>query len=170
MLDLVGRVVLRLEPEGECLESHIDVLAHEHRLLTVTLVHQRQRGGEYAVILDVFPKGCLHLGVVLSLGQDVDPSAVGIDRYAVGDEVVELAPLLLRVLLRLLLDRLVDDAGKGTSIVVDLLVAFLEFIHLLEDGDGDVDVIFLEILHALVVVKDHVGIEYKILLSHGCSV
>ena len=83
---------------------------------------------------------------------------------------MELAPLVLRVLLRLLLNRLIDDAGKGARIVVDLLVAFLKLIHLLEDGDGDVDVVFLEILHALVVVKDHVGIEYKILFSHSSSV
>ena len=55
-------------------------------------------------------------------------------------------------------------AHELACVVVDLLIAFLEFIQLLQDYNRQVDVVFLEIQDAVCVMQHHVGVENEILL------
>ena len=47
---------------------------------------------------------------------------------------------------------------KLTGIEINLLVSFLEFIQLLKHDKGKINIIFLEILQAIIVVKNNIGV------------
>ena len=52
-----------------------------------------------------------------------------------------------------------------TCVVVDLLVAFFEFVQLLQDDNRQIDVVLLKVHDAIGIVQHHVGVEDKILLG-----
>ena len=62
----------------------------------------------------------------------------------------------------------VQFADKLAGVVVDLLVALLEFVQFFEYYNGKINIILLEIFQTLVIVQDDIGVNYKIFLgSHN---
>ena len=53
----------------------------------------------------------------------------------------------------------VEAAEELTGLEMDVFVAPLELVELLEDGDRNRDVVFLELPNAAAVVEDDVGVE-----------
>ena len=54
---------------------------------------------------------------------------------------------------------------KLTGIEINLLVSFLELVQFFQYDKGEINIIFLKILQAIVVVKNNICVNYKIFLS-----
>jgi len=75
---------------------------------------------------------------------------------------------------QLIAEKRVKLTGKLARIVVDDLIAPLELVYLLKQGDGYDNIMFLKGVEAPVVIEHHIGIKDKVFtvffFSHVYSV
>ena len=61
----------------------------------------------------------------------------------------------------------IEFTEKFTGIEVNLFIPFLEFVQFFKNYDGKINIVLLEILKTVIVVKDYIRINHKIFLcSH----
>ena len=60
-------------------------------------------------------------------------------------------------------DQVAHLTHEGTGVEMDGFVALLELVQFLDDGNGNDNVIILELFDTLIVVQDDVGIQHEYL-------
>ena len=100
--------------------------------------------GEDAVVGDTLGEGVGHAPLVMVAHDDVEHAASRAERCAAQVQLVG--------------GQFVEPTDEGAGVVMDLFTALLESVQLLEHGDGQIDVVVLEMVDATVVVQDDVGV------------
>ena len=100
--------------------------------------------GEDAVVGDTLGEGVGHASLVMVAHDDVEHAASRAERCAAQVQFVG--------------GQFVEPTDEGAGVVMDLFTALLESVQLLEHGDGQIDVVVLEMVDATVVVQDDVGV------------
>ncbi len=147
VLDVIVAVVLRHQAEGLGLHAQVDVLAHEDDLPAPVLPGEPIGDVQDLVVRRARLEGQAEVVVVLTAHLD--------------DDVAEVLANLDPGVKQGLLGQAVECAQELARLEVDGFVTLLETVELLEHRDGNDDVVLLELVHALAVVKDDVGVEHE---------
>ncbi len=148
---LVAVVVLGLDAAGACLESHVDVLGHQHDAVARLLVLQIRDSVEDLVVVEV-------------VGQDLQ----GIRGFAHQNGQAALRAELLasgnwHALFHFAGSRAgehaVNFANRLAAIGGDGSTPHLERVELLQNGDGDDHVVFVEIADRRRIMNKDVGVQ-----------
>jgi hypothetical protein len=144
LADLVCRVVLRGQPERAGLHPQVGVFGDQHDFAVCFQMAQRERRVQNAVIGVVS-----HEGATDAIGVDAQDDSNASRRVAqrdavFGDHVA---------------GELIQFPQKLAGLSVNVAAALLEPVQLFEHGDGDRDVVLVEIEDAGRVVQDDVRIE-----------
>ena len=147
VLDVVVAIILRHEAQGLGLQAQIDVLADQDDLPSRECTQQLVGDVQDLVVGRALLEGQAQIVVVLAADLDDDVAEVLADPHALAEE-------------RLLRQR-VDGAQELARVKVGRLVPLLEAIQLLEHRHGNDNVVLRELIDALAVVKDDVGVEHE---------
>ena len=143
-----AEVILGVHPGSLGLEPKIDVFGNQGYFLARMRVSHPHGGGKDAVVLDVVAEEVLELR-----GEGVIGLQLDITQFFSKRNAARTKGLLVR--------ELVDFPHEGPRIETEGVVTLLEFVQFLNDGNGDHNVVVLKLPHALVVVQDDVGVQYK---------
>jgi hypothetical protein len=148
-VDLVGLVVLGWQPVDVCLEAEVDVLGDEDGRVRSILGLDGEGKGQDAGI-DGAVGG--REGGAAAAGGRFEDDAQGA-AIAEGDALGE----------GTLGAEGVEAAGDGTGVLAAFAGLALELVDLLDDLDGDQDLIVLEVQEGVGVVEEDVGVEDVVL-------
>lgn len=151
--DVVGFVVLGGEADGFGLHAEVDVFADEDEGAVGFAGVEVEGDVEDLVVGFVGGEEAVEFFVDDGFDGDADGAAAAAEADAFGEEGVAA--------------HAVEAADEFAGVEVDGFVAFFEVVEFFEDGDGEGDVVFLEVFEAAAVVEDDVGVEDEEFFGFG---
>ena len=151
VLDLVVLVVLGHQPERVGADAQVDVLGDEHATQIRLALFDVHGEGEDAVVGDVLVH---QLAGQLALREQDPQRPAALQRHALGQAAV-------------LLPEGVQIARHLPRVAAQLGEVALELVDLLDDVDGDDDVVVFELEEGPRIVEQDVGVEDVVLSQPG---
>ncbi|MNF74684.1 hypothetical protein D3C84_567230 [compost metagenome] len=147
---LVGVVVLRIDPAGARLQAHVDVLGHQHHGHVRAPCFQLDQLIDDLVVVEVLRQPGDGRGTFSHENREktTRPALLALDRDT-----------MLHFLGRGATEDLIDQANGLPALGSDALLAGFQLVQLLQNGHRDGDVVFLEIQQRVGIVDQHIGVE-----------
>ena len=141
---LVRDIILAQQTDGTRLHTQVHVFGHQYRF------HFRIFGGKKL--------GCRQNKMIGLLRRKSSPYFGSLHLTGHHKQASQAFAQLHSFRENLVTRQRIQLTHKLTGIEINLLVSFLEFIQLLKHDKGKINIIFLEILQAIIVVKNNIGV------------